>query len=275
MLEKVNGLNQTFNERLLERNQNSLMKSMQKLSSGLKINNAGDDAAGLSVLTKITAQVSGEQQAAYNVQDSYSVAQVAEGGLSAVNDIQQRLRQLAVQSSNGTLTDADRSLLQTEADQLVSELDRMSGNIEFNGQKILDGSYAAGSDEFTTQAGANNGESIDVNFSGIDSTSLGLDNFNISTQSAAELAIQKVDDSIGNVSTQRAQLGAYQNRLEKAYEFIGIQRENQMNAESVIADTDYASEMTTKTSAELISNISLAILAQGNLLNKNVLALIQ
>ncbi|MBP7653822.1 flagellin, partial [Candidatus Dependentiae bacterium] len=261
MLNGLNGVNQSFTNRMFELNQNNLMKSMQKMSSGLQINNAGDNAAGLAVLARMVSQISGEQQAVYNVQDAYSVMQVAEGGFEAVSSIQGRLRELAVQSSNGTLTDDDRELLQAEADQLVEELDRLSDSVEFNGQKLLNGSFELGTGDFETQAGANSGENISMNLANIDASSLGLNNFDISSQSAAQQSIQKADDSIEKVSEYRSEIGAYQNRLEETYNFLGVQNENQISSASIIGDTDFAEEILNKTKKSLLSNINLAMLA--------------
>ncbi|HPN32691.1 MAG TPA: flagellin [bacterium] len=273
MLNGLNGINQDFLTRTLDTNQTGLLKSMQKLASGKQINSAGDNAAGLAVLSRLLNQYAGEQQAAYNVQDAYSVMQVAEGGFEAVSSIQQRLKELAVQSSNGTLTDDDRALLQSEADQLIDELDRLSDTVEFNGQKLLDGSFELGSGDFTAQAGANAGETISLNISGVDAQSLGLQNFDISSAASAEQSIEKIDQSINTVSEYKSKIGAYQNRLEETYDFLGKQIENAGSSASIIGDTDFALEILNKTKQAMLGNINLSLIAQGNILSSNAFGL--
>lgn len=270
---QINGLNNFFNLRQLNKTNQLLNKQIQKLSSFKKINTAADDAAGLAMAQRMMGQVTGAERAQYNVQDTMSAVQVAEGGLEGISGMQQRLRDLAVQASNGTLTDADRQMINTEAQQLTQEIDRLAGTVEFNGQPLLGGQFAAGNGALTTQAGANQGETVDVNIEAADTTAIGLGGLDLSTQAGAQQAIQQIDNSINTVSAQRANLGAFTNRLESTYDFLGIQNENQQSSLSQIMDADVANEMIKFTSQNLLQNVGTAMFAQGNLQRRNIMNL--
>lgn len=269
----INGISQTFSLRNLNRTNQLLNKQFRKLTTLQRITSAADDAAGLAIAQRMAGQISGTTQAQYNVQDVTSAVQVAEGGLEQISSMQQRLRDLAVQAANGTLTDADREMINTEAQQLTQEIDRMAGTVEFNQQPLLSGQFAQGTGALTAQAGANEGETIDVNIEAVDTTALGLNNIDLSTQAGAQQAIGHIDQSINTVSAQRANLGAFTNRLESTYNFLGIQNENQQASFSQIMDADVALEMTRFTSQSLLQNIGMSMFAQGNLIRQNVLNL--
>jgi flagellin len=224
---------------------NAQANSMEKLSSGLRINSAKDDAAGLSISEKMRGQIRGLEQASSNAQDGISLLQTAEGALNETHDILQRMRELSVQSANDTNTDTDRGELQKEFNQLAKEITRVADNTEFNTQKVLDGSVAGG---FTFQVGANKDQSVNVAIGAMDATTLlvatgageatvGID---ISTQTGANDAIELVNAAIETVSAERSMLGANQNRLEHTINNLNTSAENLTSAESRIRDVDYA-----------------------------------
>jgi len=222
-------------------------KNMEKLSSGLRINRAGDDAAGLAISEKMRGQIRGLEMASKNSQDGISLIQTAEGALNETHAILQRMRELAVQAANDTNVTADRQAIQDEANQLAKELNRIANTTEFNTQKLLNN---AGGKDFVFQVGANENQTITVNISDMTaSTGLSVataddesaDAIDISsTNAAATAAITTIDTAIELVSTERAKLGAYQNRLEHTINNLGTSAENLTAAESRIRDVDYA-----------------------------------
>ena len=195
--------------RQLAINQTNSSKSMEKLSSGYRINRAGDDAAGLAISEKMRAQIRGLKQASRNAQDGISLIQTAEGALNESHAILQRMRELAVQSATDTNTDDDRTQLQKELDALIEELDRIGSDTEFNTQPLLDGNFAA-----TIHIGANMNQAIAISISTMTSSGLGVDGVKVATQTDANQAISTINKAINDLSTQRSQLGAWQNRLE-------------------------------------------------------------
>ena len=223
--------------RQLGSNNTAASKNLEKLSSGLKINKAGDDAAGLAISEKMRGQIRGLDMAQKNAQDGISLIQTAEGALNETHDILQRMRELAVQSANDTNTDADRGELQKELVQLRDEVDRISGNTEFNTQKLLDGSV----ESFTFHIGANSEQSIELEIGKMDSTELSIEATDISTQEGADAAIEAIQGAIDSVSGERSKLGAVQNRLEHTINNLGTSSENLTAAESRIRDVDYVS----------------------------------
>ncbi|NNU91016.1 flagellin [Anoxybacillus sp. CHMUD] len=212
-------------------------KNMEKLSSGLRINKAGDDAAGLAISEKMRGQIRGLEMAAKNSQDAISLIQTAEGALNETHAILQRMRELAVQGANDTNTTIDREQIQKELNQLISEIDRISNTTQFNTKNLLDGSLNA-----TFQVGANSNQIISLSISTMDSTALTVDAANVSVASneLASTAIKNIDDAINAVSQERSKLGALQNRLEYTINNLSTSAENLTAAESRIRDVDYA-----------------------------------
>jgi flagellin len=270
-------------------NDGSMSKSLEKLSSGFRINRAADDAAGLSVSEGLRSQIGGLKVAVRNAQDGVSVVQTAEGALTETHSILQRMRDLAVQSANGGSQDTDaQTAANTEFGQLQTELDRIANTTSFGGQKLLDGSYNG-----TFQVGSNNStnEQISVDLStatlttlnsansttGLTATGLGLASgtVNVSTTANAESAIDSVDKAIKSVSTTRATLGAYQNRFEHTINNINVAVENLSASESRIRDTDMASEMVNFTRSQILTQAGQSMLSQANQAPQSVLQLLR
>jgi flagellin len=226
--------------RQLSFNNTQAAKNMEKLSSGLRINRAGDDAAGLAISEKMRGQIRGLEMAAKNSQDAISLIQTAEGALNEVHSILQRMRELAVQSANDTNVGTDRTALKDEFDQLVSEIQRIKDNTTFNTKKLLDGSAGT----LKIHVGADAGQTIDVDMTtaGVDLTAIhtALSALDISTQAGADAAITSVQTQIDTVSSGRSYLGALQNRLEHTINNLSNASENLTAAESRIRDVDYA-----------------------------------
>ena len=265
--------------RQLAFNNTNVQKSMEKLSSGLRINRAGDDAAGLAISEKMRAQIRGLNMASKNAQDGISLIQTAEGALNESHAILQRMRELAVQAANDTNTDADRAELQKEVDQLAEELTRIAENTEFNTQKLLDGTFTG-----TFHIGANEGQNITLTIDAMDAVTLGvgtddgsgsITGIDISTQTAADSAITTINDAIEQVSAQRANLGAVQNRLEHTINNLGTSSENLTAAESRIRDVDMAKEMMEFTKNNILAQAANAMLAQANQQPQQVLQLLR
>ena len=245
-------------------------KSMEKLSSGQRINRAGDDAAGLAISEKMRGQIRGLDQASRNSQDGISLIQTAEGALNETHAILQRMRELAVQGGNDTNTSDDRTQIQTEIDQLTKEVDRIANTTEFNTQNLLGGSFSA-----TLQVGANDGQTINFSISKMDSTGLSNGTISVGSNSAASSSISKLDDAIKTVSTQRSNLGALQNRLEHTINNLDTSSENLTAAESRVRDVDMAKEMMNQTKNSILSQAAQSMLAQANQQPQGVLQLLQ
>jgi flagellin len=241
--------------------------SMERLSSGYRINRAADDAAGLAISEKMRAQIRGLSQSQRNSQDGVSLVQTAEGALQTVHSMLQRVRELAVQYKNGTLSATNQSAIQSEVLQLASEIERIGGSTKFNGISLLN---AAGTVSF--QVGANDGEQITVATISLGSASgVGSTYYNLSSATA----VANVDAAIDNVSAQRAALGAVQNRLEYSLDNVGIYQENLVAAESRIRDVDMAAETVTLTKNQILSQAGTAMLAQANQAGQGVLSLLR
>lgn len=247
-------------------------KSIEKLSSGYRINRAADDAAGLSISEKMRGQIRGLEQASTNAQDGISMIQTAEGALNETHSILQRMRELAVQAATGTETNDDREALQSEVEQLQAEIDRISTDTEFNTMKLLNGDRKDG---VTFQVGANAGQTIKVSISNMGATSLGVNAVNIGTQTGASSAITTIDAAIKSVSSQRSDLGAVQNRLEHTIDNLDTSAENLQTAESRIRDVDMAEEMVTYTKNNILQQAAQSMLAQANQTTSGVLSLLQ
>jgi flagellin len=247
-------------------------KSMEKLSSGYRINRAGDDAAGLAISEKMRGQIRGLEQASRNAQDGISLIQTAEGALNETHAILQRMRELAVQSSNDTNTNADRAEIQKEITALIAEVDRIANDTEFNTQKLLNGSFTGK----LIHIGANQSQVLSISINAMDSAALsGLDAIDLSTQGGAESALTVIDKAISLVSSQRSSLGAIQNRLEHTINNLGTASENLTAAESRIRDVDMAKEMMEFTKNNILTQAAQAMLAQANQQPQGVLQLLR
>lgn len=258
-------------------NQNAQQSNMEKLSSGMRINKAGDDAAGLSISEKMRGQINGLDQASRNAQDDVSLIQTAEGAMSETHSILQRMREVSVQSANDTNSTEDREALQNEMDQLIEEVDRISDDTQFNGKKLINGD-ATGSGALNFQIGANEGESIDLEINSMSASGVGISGLagsGITSVSGAESAITTIDNAIQDVSNERSKLGAYQNRLEHTISNVDNAAENLQAAESRIRDTDMAEEMMDFTKNNILSQASQSMLAQANQQPQSVLQLLQ
>lgn len=260
---------------------NAQSKSMEKLASGLRINKAGDDAAGLAISEKMRGQVRGLDQASRNAQDGISLIQTAEGALNETHDILQRMRELATQSANDTNTTADRGELQKEFNQLAKETTRIAKTTEFNTQKLLDGSDADGK---VFQIGANESQNLTLVIGNMDATALlvgtGTDEastvgIDITTQTGANTAITTVNTAIETVSAERSKLGATQNRLEHTINNLKTSSENLTAAESRVRDVDMAKEMMNQTKNSILAQAAQAMLAQSNQTPQGVLQLLR
>jgi flagellin len=244
---------------------------MEKLSSGLRINRAGDDAAGLAISEKMRGQVKGLNMATKNSQDGISMIQTAEGALNESHAIVQRMRELAVQSSNDTNTDKDREKIQLETDQLVEELDRVATTTEFNTQTLMNGNFEGNGVLF--HIGANKDQNVNLKFKDMTSEALGVSGIKMSTQADANTAIEKI--ALESISTERATYGAMQNRLEHTINNLRVSGENLQAAESRIRDTDMANEMVKLNKDRIISQSGTAMLAQANTSPQSVLQLLR
>jgi flagellin len=256
-------------------NNSKVAKSAEKLSSGYRVNRAGDDAAGLAISEKMRAQIRGLNMAKKNSQDAISLVQTAEGALQESHAILQRMRELAVQSASDTNeTTVDRDALDKEFQQLIDEIDDTADKTRFNDQNLIDGSFA--SEPMTIQTGANKGDELGITISAMSSGALGISaaSTSIASGASARAAISMVNTAINKVSTQRAALGALQNRLEHKIQNLTLSAENLSSAESRIRDVDMASEMTNFTKNNILSQASTAMLAQANANPQGVLQLL-
>lgn len=262
-------------------------KNMEKLSSGLRINRAGDDASGLAVSEKMRSQIRGLNKASENAQNGLSFIQTTEGYLNETADVIQRIRELAVQSSNGIYTDEDRMQIQVEVSQLVAEVDRIASHAQFNGMNMLTGRFAqdTGTNAVTASMwfhiGANMDQRMQVFIGTMTATALNLRNMSdesimtLASPHEANRAIGTLDEALKRLNKQRADLGGYYNRLEHAIRGIDVAAENLQHAESRIRDTDMAKEMVDFTKNQVLQQSGMAILAQANQSTQNVLTLLQ
>jgi flagellin len=260
---------------------------MEKLSSGLRINRAGDDASGLAVSEKMRSQIRGLERASKNAQDGISFIQATEGYLQETQDIIQRIRELAVQASNGVYSSEDRMMIQVEVSQLIDEVDRIASHAQFNGMNILTGRFARETGENVITGsmwfhiGANMDQRERVYIGTMTSKGLGIRNIgddsilSISSSDSANRSIGVMDTALRKVSKQRADLGAYQNRFEHAVRGLDIGAENMQAAESRIRDVDMASEMVNYTKNTILAQAGNAMLAQANQKTQQVLQLLQ
>jgi flagellin len=273
-----------FANRTLSQRTSQVQGSIESLSSGQRINRAGDDASGLAVSEKLRSQIRGLNQAERNIQNAVSFIQTTEGYLQTSQDILQRLRELSVQSANGIYTAEDRMQIQVEVSQLVDEINRIASHAQFNGMNVLTGSFASDSTVGMTmqfQVGANMDQNETVYIGTMTAEALGLQNaqgesgmISISTPEAANSAIGMIDSALRRVSQQRADLGAYQNRFETAQQGVAIAAENLSASESQIRDADMAAEVVDYTRNQILSQSSTAMLAQANTQTQSVMQLL-
>ena len=248
----------------------ALQKSTEKLSSGYKINRAGDDAAGLSISEKMRSQIRGLNKASDNAQDGISLIQVAEGALNETHSILQRMNELATQAANDTNTSVDRQSIKDEIEQLNEELDRISTTTQFNKQDLLTGGFSG-----KLQVGALEGQTMDVKISlAVSANGLKVSAVEVSTNVKAGAAMQFIQDAIESVSKQRSKLGAIQNRLEHTINNLDTNAENTQAAESRIRDTDMADEMVQYSKNNILSQAGQSMLAQANQQTQGVLSLL-
>ena len=276
-----------YSNRTLGVTNSNIQKDMEKLSSGMRINRAGDDASGLAVSEKMRSQIRGLNQASQNASNAISFIQTTEGYLQSTTDIVQRIRELAVQASNGIYTDEDRMQIQVEVSQLVAEVDRIASQAQFNGMNMLTGRFAQSTGENTVTAsmwfhiGSNMDQRTQVFIGTMTSTSLGLKELgsetimSLAAPDDANRAIGTLDEALKRLNKQRADLGAYQNRLEHTVNGINIGAENLQAAESRIRDTDMAAQMVEFTKNQVLTQSGTAMLAHANAQSQNVLSLLR
>ena len=265
----------------------SLQKDMEKLSSGMKINRAGDDASGLAVSEKMRAQIRGLNQASENASNGISFIQTTEAYLQETTDIMQRIRELAVQASNGIYSDEDRMQIQVEVSQLVAEVDRIASAAQFNGMNMLTGRFAMQTGENSVTGsmyfhiGANMDQRMEVYIGTMTAAALGVRNLgdesilSLAKPDEANRAIGTIDEALKKINKQRADLGGYQNRLDHAVKGIDIAAENLQAAESRIRDTDMAAQMVEFTKNQVLTQAGTAMLAQANSQSQTVLSLLR
>ena len=264
----------------------SIAKDIEKLSSGMRINRAGDDASGLAVSEKMRSQIRGLNQAGQNIQNGVSFIQATEGYLAETTDIMQRMRELAVQAANGIYSAEDRMQIQVEVSQLVDEVDRIASHAQFNGMNLLTGRFAKDSATGPMQlhVGANMDQSEKLFVGTMTAMALGLaggaqggegDMITISSVEGANMAIGTIDNALKQINKQRADLGAYQNRFELAYNGVAIASENLQAAESRIRDADMAKEVVEYTKNQILMQSGTAMLAQANTQPQSVVRLLQ
>lgn len=250
-----------------------LGKNFKRLSSGLRIASAADDAAGLAISERLRSRIRGLNQAARNANDGISLVQTAEGSLNEVSNILTRLRELAVQANNGTLSDSDKDSLQVEFSELINEIDRIAQSIDFNGIKLLDGSST--SVEFAVGVGTTTGvDTISVTLDSVRTSDLSLSTLDIGSSGDVSTAIANIDAAIDTVSEFRGRLGATENRLTSSIANLGVQVETLTAAESRIRDVDVAAETADLTRNTIVQQAALSILAQANLQPQSALGLL-
>lgn len=267
--------------RNLAANYSKMALAMERLSSGLRINRAADDPAGLAISEKMRAQIRGLEMAQKNAQDGISLIQTAEGALHETHAMLHRIRELAVRSASDThMTEGDRQAMQMEVNELLEEIDAITGRTEFNTQKLLDGSFK----DKKIHTGANAGQNMDISISDMRADALGLSDLyadpeemtgGILTQEGANAAIEIADAAINKVSMERARLGAKQNRLEHTINSLSVTHENLVAAESRIRDADIAKEMMNFTKYYILTQAAQAILAQANQIPQGMLQLLR
>lgn len=282
-----NNISSIFGNRQLSIDTAMTDKNMERLSSGMRINRAGDDASGLAVSEKMRSQIRGLNQALRNTQDGVSFIQTTEGYLQEVGSALQRVRELSIQAANGIYSDEDRGYIQVEVSQMVDEIDRIGSQAQFNGLRMLSGMFAEATadnvpaSEIFIHLGANMDERVQINIGTMNATSLGLKDLttqepiSMATQNSANLAIGTIDQALSRVNAQRADLGAYQNRLESSTRSIMVGSENLQAAESRIRDTNMAQESSLLAKNQVLTQAAVSMLAQANQRPQMVLQLLR
>ncbi len=260
--------------RNLSNNNSSVGKNLEKLSSGYKINRAGDDAAGLAISEKMRAQITGLETAQKNANDGVSLVQTAEGALTEVHSMLNRMVELATQSANGTYSSANRKEMQKEITALNAEIDRIGNTCNFNGTKLFEAAAGTTIKLHVGESSADNNQ-LSVDFKQMNATSIGVGSLSITSADTAKKAIDTVNTAIDKISSMRSDFGALQNRLEHTINNLGVQTENITAAESRIRDVDMAKEMMTYTKNNILVQASQAMLAQANQVPQGVLQLLQ
>lgn len=255
--------------RVLRRSTGSLNTSLERLSSGLRINSAKDDAAGLAIAESFNSQVIGTAMAQRNAQDGISLLQTAEGALSETTNILQRVRELAVQAANGTQTEQNRTALNNEVSQLLQQVDDIALDTDFNGLRVL-----STANTVTLQTGAQGGQTLELSVSGASSRDLGVSAVRVSSMGSAVAALSTLDSAIQSVTTLRSTMGAFQNRLEFTINSLAIQEENATASESAIRDADFARETIEYTRSQILVSAGTSVLAQANLVPQTALTLL-
>ncbi|NLM22551.1 MAG: flagellin [Firmicutes bacterium] len=251
-----------------------LNKNLERLSSGLRINRASDDAAGLAISEKMRSQVRGLNQAVRNAQDGISLIQTAEGALEEVHNILQRMRELAIQAANGTMEEEDVSNINDEVQQLIEEIDRIASTTEFNKKTLLNGDYGGEEQMLMLQVGANPNQVVEFSIESMAAEALEIGDLAIESAEAAQEAIDTIDAAIQTVSAERSKLGGIQNRLEHTIANLRTAAENLAAAESRIRDVDMAEEMMAFTKNQILIQAGTAMLAQANIKPQSVLHLL-
>ena len=271
-----------FASRISNINDMNVQNTMNALASGKRINSAKDDASGLAVSIKMKSMIKGLNQASRNIADGSSMLNVASGYLQETTDILQRIRELAVQSSNGIFSADQRSMIQIEVSQLVSEIDRIASSATFNGLQLFTGKFATGNEAITLHIGSQADQQISFNLEAATAEAFGLRNIqgsgeslSISSPDEANMAIATVDEALLRVSRQQSLIGANQNRMEVAKQGIDIASENMAAANSRIEDADLAEKLVEFSKNQVLSQSSLAMIAQANSQSQNVLALLK
>ena len=271
-----------FSSRMEGINTANVLKTSKELSSGMRINSAADDASGLAVSEKMRSQIRGLNQASRNVMNGVSMLQTAEGYMQSTTDILQRIRELAVQSANCIYSDEDRAMIQTEVEQLVSEVDRISQTAEFNGMTLLSGRFAE--DGIRLQVGANIDQNFTIKLADMSATALGLKgagqdgtekSISLSDPDSANMALATIDEALKTVNKNRADIGASMNRMEIAKKGIDVASENVSASESRIRDADMAKSITEHVRNQILQQSSISLISQSNSQSQNVLALLK
>lgn len=254
----------------LRTSQQAIQTSMQRLSSGLRINSAKDDPAGQAIANRMGAQIRGMHQAIRNTHDGISLVQTAEGSLNQINDNLQRIRELSVQAGNGTYSADDLASIQAEIDQRLEEIDRVAGQSNFNGIGLIKDDQT-----LNIQVGANDGDAIGVRLKAMGVAALGLENFSVLKDEATPNPTGVLDDAIGTLDRERSYLGAVQNRFESVIDGLDNSIVNLSAAQSRIQDTDYAKEVSNLIRAQILQQAGMAILAQANQQPQMILRLLE
>ncbi len=248
-----------------------LAKSIERLSTGKRVNSAADDAAGNSIATRMTSEVRGLNMAIRNSNDGISAAQTAEGGMNEITNMLQRMRELSVQSANGTLSGTDRANLQTEVTALIAQIGDVSSRTTFNDVKLLDGTNAS----IAIQTGSDASQTVSIALTDVDATALGVNALDISTDTGATAALTALDTALDTITTAQASLGASQNRLQTTVSNLSDRVANITEARSRIVDVDFSAETTQLAKDQILSQASTAMLAQANQSQQSVLSLIR